>query len=158
MNESRVCVLLVDDDEDDYVMTRDVLSEIEGQRYDLEWVATYEAALEAIETHRPDVCLVDYHLGAHNGLDLMREVLAGGSTTPIILLTGQGGHEVDVEAMKAGAADYLIKGQIEAPLLGRSIRYALKRAQDLEALQESKRFLQSTLDALSAYIAILDDS
>ncbi len=158
MNGSRVCVLLVDDDEDDYVMTRDVLSEIEGQRFDLEWVATYEAALEAIETHRPDVCLVDYHLGAHNGLDLMREVLADGSTTPMILLTGQGGHEVDVEAMKSGAADYLVKGQIEAPLLGRSIRYALKRAQDLEALRESERFLQSSLDALSAYIAILDES
>lgn len=158
MDGRRLRVLLVDDDEDDYIITRDLLSEIEVERFDLDWVAAYEDALKAIGRYQHDVYLVDYRLGERNGLDLLREVLGNGCKAPMILLTGQGDRDVDVEAMKVGAADYLVKGQIEAPLLERSIRYALRRAQTLEALQVSQRFLQSTLDALSAYIAILDDT
>ena len=60
--------------------------------------------------------------------------------------------------MKAGAADYLIKDQIDSANLERSIRYALENFRNLEALRESQRFLRSTIDALSAHIAILDNS
>ncbi len=58
-------------------------------------------------------------------MDLLREAVAGGCETPIILLTGHGGYDVDVKAMEAGAADYLVKGQITADLLERSIRYSI---------------------------------
>ena len=74
-----------------------------------------------------DVCLVDYRLGAETGIDLLRAALERGCQAPIILLTGQGEHEIDLEAMKAGAADYLVKGRLDAGLLERSIRYAIER-------------------------------
>ncbi len=138
MEDRPVRILLVDDDEDDYVITQDLLSEIGDGRFDLEWVASYEDALETMERRQHDVYLVDYHLGQHNGLDLLRKAPGNGSQAPMILLTGQGDHEVDLEAMKAGAADFLVKGQIQASLLERSIRYAIERAQTLKALRASE--------------------
>jgi two-component system cell cycle sensor histidine kinase/response regulator CckA len=77
--------------------------------------------------NRHEVCLVDYRLGAQNGIELLRAAIERGCAAPIILLTGQGEHEIDLEAMKAGAADYLVKSRLDARLLERSIRYALER-------------------------------
>lgn len=131
-------ILLVDDDEDDYILARDLLSDIRGREFNLDWVAAYDAALETIESNRHDVYLLDYRLGDRNGLELLREAVVNGCKAPMILLTGQGDHEVDLEAIKAGAADYLMKGQIDGPLLERSIRYAIERKRAEEALRESE--------------------
>src|SRR5207253_7495999 len=62
-----------------------------------------------------------------NGLELLRAAIAYGCQSPIILLTALGDNHVDSEAMKAGAADYLVKGQFDAPLLERSIRHSILR-------------------------------
>src|ERR1700691_1172577 len=120
-------VLIADDDEDDYILTRDLLLRIGRPRFQLDWTPSYEGALQAIELNQHDVYLIDYHLGHADGLPLLRAALARGRKAPIILLTGNDNWETDVEAMKAGAADYLVKGQLDARLLERSIRYALER-------------------------------
>jgi len=120
-------VLIADDDEDDYIIARDLLMRIERPRFQLDWTPSYEGALQAIEQNQHDVYLFDYHLGHADGLQLLREALARGCKAPIILLTGNDNWETDVEAMKAGAADYLVKGHLDARLLERSIRYALER-------------------------------
>lgn len=139
-------VLFVDDSEGDYVLTRHLFSEIESGRFQLDWVATYEAALELMDRRQHDVYLLDYRLGERNGLELLREALRRGIKAPMIVLTGLGDREVDIEAMKAGAADYLVKGQIDAPLLERSIRYALEHAWTLEALREARDELEAILN------------
>ncbi len=131
-------ILLVDDDEDDYVITRDLLAEIEGQRYEVNWVTTYEEALAAISSEAYDICLVDYRLGPNDGLALVSHMQQQGCKAPMIVLTGQGDREIDLEAMRVGAADYLIKGRMDAALLERAIRYAIERSQALEALRESE--------------------
>ncbi len=129
-------VLIADDDEDDYILTRDLLLRIGRPRVQLDWTPTYEGALAAIERNEHDVYLFDYHLGHADGLQLLREAIAGGCKAPIILLTGNDNWETDVEAMKAGAADYLVKGQLDARLLERSIRYALERTRAQAELLE----------------------
>src|SRR5207249_11403069 len=87
-----------------------------------------------------DICLIDYRLGARNGIELLRQALERGCVAPVILLTGQGEHEIDLQAMKAGAADYLVKGRLDAGLLERSIRYAIerKRAAALAAADQTR--------------------
>ncbi|MFQ5809040.1 MAG: histidine kinase dimerization/phospho-acceptor domain-containing protein, partial [Armatimonadota bacterium] len=128
MESVRIKVLLVDDDEDDYIMTRDLLDEAGGGgAFALDWVTTYEEGLQAIGRREHDVYLLDYRLGARDGLELLREAIESGCKAPMILVTGQGDREVDLEAMKAGAADYLVKSDVDAPLLERSIRYAIER-------------------------------
>lgn len=148
MNNCPIRVLIVDDDEDDYILTREWFSEIEGAKFELDWVATYDAALEAIGQNLHDVYLLDYRLGMRNGLELLREAIDNGCKAPIILLTGQGDHEVDVEAMRAGAADYLDKSQIGAALLEHSIRYAIERKQTEQKIREQAALLDIATDAI----------
>jgi len=138
MPDGRVRVLLIDDDEDDHVLTAALLAEIGRERFRLDWISRYDAALAAIGGRSHDVYLLDFRLGERNGLELLREAVAGGCRAPIIMLTGLGDRDVDLEAMRCGAADYLSKASLDAPLLERSIRYALERARNLEALRESE--------------------
>jgi PAS domain S-box-containing protein len=152
-DSARLRVLLVEDDEDDYVIIRDLLVEIE--EFDLEWVTDYDHALKAIAREEHDVCLLDYRLGERSGLELLREASGRGYGTPMILLTGQGDREVDLQAMQAGAADYLIKGRIDAPLLERAIRYAFART--LKALGESERRFRSLVQHASDIVTILEN-
>ncbi|MFP5214132.1 MAG: response regulator [Acidobacteriota bacterium] len=128
MPEETLRVLLIEDDEDDYILVRALLAEIyQPQEYVLIWADSYESALEKIQRESFDVYLLDYRLGEYNGLDLLQKINGNGCKYPVILLTGQGDYEVDLKAMRAGAADYLVKGQINGPLLERSIRYAIER-------------------------------
>ncbi len=120
-------VLLVEDDEDDFIIARGLFSEIRGEHFEVEWARTYEAGLEAMLRNQHDVCLVDYRLGARTGLELLRTAVEQGCPAPIILLTGLGEREIDLAVMQAGAADYLVKSQLRSDGLGRSIRYALER-------------------------------
>jgi len=92
MEESRIKVLLIEDDEDDYVLVRDLLSEIPARKYVLEWVRSYHAALHAMECGRHDICLLDYHLGSLNGLNFLQEAALKGLEIPIIFLTGCAGQ------------------------------------------------------------------
>ena len=123
----RLKVLLIEDDEDDYILTRSLLSEIKGWQFDLEWINNFASGLDTMARSEHDVCLLDYRLGAQNGIELLRAGLERGCQAAIILLTGQGEREIDLEAMRAGADDYLIKARLDAGLLERSIRYAVGR-------------------------------
>jgi len=135
-----VNVLLVEDDEDDYFLTKSLFSEIKGRQFQVQWLSTFDEGLEAMARNEHEVCLVDYRLGARNGIELLRAAQEQGCRAPIILLTGQGEHEIDLEAMKAGAADYLVKGRLDAGLLERSIRYAIerKRAAAVAAAEQAR--------------------
>jgi DNA-binding response OmpR family regulator len=122
-------VLLVEDDEDDYILTRNLFAEAKESEFKLEWVQTYAEALEAVQKGDPDVILLDYSLGVLSGLDLITELTSQGCRAPIIILTGRGSYSVDLRAMQAGASDYLVKGEVTAHLLERTIRYAIERKQ-----------------------------
>ncbi|MBD2346637.1 hybrid sensor histidine kinase/response regulator [Anabaena subtropica] len=148
MDQSPVRVLLVDDSESDYILILNWFTQFRVASCELEWVDNYEAAKAAIAQDQHNVYLVDYRLVPHSGLELLREAIAHGCTSPIILLTGQGDWEIDLEAMKAGAADYLEKNQLNAPLLERSIRYAIERKQTEKKIREQAALLDIANDAI----------
>src|SRR4028119_701505 len=139
MNKRSLRILIVEDNEGDYRLTREALGEITMFDFEIEWAVTCLAAKAAIAEKPFDVCLVDYSLGERTGLELMLEVHAEGYRAPMILLTGHDDREIDLEAMQAGAADFLIKGQIEAIQLERSIRYALERKSGDNALAQAAK-------------------
>jgi len=145
MNEP-LNVLLIDDDPDDHVLTRDLLAESMGSNVRLEWASSYEAGVAALSKKVHDVCLLDFRLGVRTGLDLLREPSAIASDVPIILLTGQGQREIDMEAMQAGAADYLTKDSLFAATLERTIRHSLERHRDRKALRQLNEALESRVD------------
>ncbi len=142
MEELSWNILLVDDDPDDHALTRAWLAEARGDRFTLHWADSYEAALQTIETDTFDVILVDYDLGQRSGLDLLREAIARGVDAPFIMLTGRGGFELDLKAMRAGAVDYLSKNDTHPLLLERSIRYAIERKRVEDALRKARDELE----------------
>jgi PAS domain S-box-containing protein len=138
MHDAPIKVLLVDDDEDDFIIARDLISRIPDRRFQVDWVNNFADALEAIQRREHNIGLLDYRLGEFTGLDLLRQARQKGCRTPMILLTGQGAHEIDVEAMQAGAADYLVKGQLTADTLERAMRYAIEGAKAEESLRRER--------------------
>ena len=135
-----VKVLLVEDDEDDFIITRDLLSDMPGQQFTLDWVQSFDQGLQTMVLNQHDVCLVDYRLGAQTGVELLRAARERGCQAPVVLLTAAGEHEIDIEAMQAGAADYLVKTQLQSNSIERSIRYALqrKRAAAMAAFEQAR--------------------
>jgi PAS domain S-box-containing protein len=158
MNESPVRVLLVDDDEDDYIITRDLISEIGARRYKLDWINNYADGLAAVRRLEHDVCLLDYRLGEFTGLQLLRESQSLTLRPPMILLTGQGDSEIDLEAMKAGAADYLVKGQLNANQLDRAIRYAIEHKHAEERLRRERDLISRIMETSPVGIVVADQS
>src|ERR1051325_2283874 len=146
MTEHATKVLLVDDDEDDYVMTRELLSEAATGVFQLDWASDYDEAVAMIKRREHDVYLLDYRLGERSGLEILRAVGSKNPHSPMILLTGQGDDGIDLEAMREGAADYLIKGQLTSDLLARSIRYAMERAKASQSLRESEERYQRLVE------------
>jgi len=140
--------LLIDDDQGDFVVTKGLLSQITHPTIELDWVPTFEEGHDAIANGGYDIYFVDYFLEDRTGLDLLREAARHQLQAPVIMLTGRGSHEVDIEAMQAGAADYLVKGQIEPEDLERSIRYALDRMEAQRALRESEERHRAMFDHL----------
>jgi two-component system, cell cycle sensor histidine kinase and response regulator CckA len=141
VNSEATRLLLVEDDEEDYLLTKKLLRDGGPASLQVHWVKSYDRALEELRTPY-NVCLVDYGLGARDGLTLIAQAIADGFRGPMILLTGQGDHGLDVEAMRAGAADYLVKGQTTPQLMERVIRHAIDRKDAEAALQVSEARLR----------------
>jgi signal transduction histidine kinase len=152
--ERQIRVLLVDDDRDDYVLTRDLLAEISGDRYELNWRADYQTGLEGICRGGYDVILIDYQLGAKSGLDLLIESVGEGCQSPVIMMTGQSELELDLAAMQAGAVYFLEKSRLDGIILERAIRFALRHKQSEFELEKKVR--ARTLELAKANQALLE--
>ena len=132
-------LLLVDDDEDEFALLRATLASIPGTAFELDWTDSYASGLRLIEKGGYHAYLVDYRLGAVNGVDLVREARAAGCEDPMIMLTGETDRAVDLEAMTAGATDFLQKGKTPANVLERTIRYAITHTATTQALRRTLR-------------------
>ncbi len=146
VQRSGLNILVVDDDEDDYLITRQICNRIQEVKINVEWAPGYDPALEQISAGEYDVILIDYRLGASTGIELLREITPH-TDVPCILLTGQGGREVDLEAMESGATDYLAKTELTPVVLERTLRYALERKRAEERL--NRLALYDTLTGLA---------
>ncbi len=147
-NDDRIRVLLVDDDEASFALTQAILGQIRSAELTLDWVPTFAEGREAIARREHDVYLIDYMLGDDSGIELVREARAALNRSPMILLTGKGRYEVDLEAMEAGVSDYLDKTKVEPDLMERSIRYAMERVRAEAALRDSEERHRSMFDHL----------
>lgn len=121
-------VLIIDDDPADVAIVQDILRDIYGSGYGLASAHSWESGTEALLNAEYELCLVDYYLGGKTGLDMIGNLTQQGIRPEFILLTGNDDMEVDLAATEAGASDYLVKDNLNARVLERSIRYSLELA------------------------------
>lgn len=158
MTEKLLKILLIEDDEDDYVLTSELLTETKRETFEITWISKYSEAIAAMAGCSFDVCLVDYRLGEGDGITLIREARSNGCQMPMILLTGQGDLDIDFAANAAGATDYLVKGEIDAPSLERAIRYAVTNAKVTASLAASELRFRSVIESATDAIILTDAS
>jgi len=149
-------VLIVDDEEDDFILTSAHIRDITSRNFNIEWCSTYKNAMERIKKSEHDIYFIDYRLGAKTGLDLLRESALMHCEEPIILLTGQGNQAIDLEATRLGAVDYLIKSELNPEKLERCIRYSLERASILKASRASERKYRNIFEKTRDVIFLAD--
>src|ERR1041385_1554728 len=143
MGRQPIRVLLIEDSESDYLLTRHMLSSIEDQAFDLEWASSWQSGIEGIRRPDYDVCLLDFRIGEGDGLELLKES-RNFHNAPVILLTGVSDYRLDIEAMQLGAADFLVKDQLTPALLERSIRYAIAQSKTLNELSRQRDELRAS--------------
>src|SRR6478672_5561062 len=134
-----VRILIIDDDEDDYFITSEYLKEIQEYQLKIDWCYRFADAVQHLQGRSYDMYFVDYRLGAKTGLDFLKEAVRLRCEEPIVLLTGKGNKDVDIEAMQMGATDYLVKTELTTDKLERCIRYALERTAYLKALRANEK-------------------
>lgn len=151
-----VRILIIDDDHDDFLIISDYLKSIDPNRFEINWCFQYQDAVNEIARQAHNVYFVDYRLGAKTGLDLLRDAEALKCEEPIILLTGYGNPEVDKEAMRIGAMDYLVKSELTTEKLERCIRYSLERSAAIKALRANEQKYRNIFERSKDAVFITD--
>lgn len=127
MTDAPVRILLVEDNPGDARLLRETLRDAGSLRFDLVHADRLSDALDRIRAEPADVVLLDLSLPDAHGMDTVARMLEAAPAVPIIVLTGLADETVAVQAVQAGAQDYLVKGTVEGGTLGRAIRYAMER-------------------------------
>lgn len=139
-------VLLIDDDPDDAALIGALLSGAFNATYEVTWVRTWSEGERAILAGDCDAALVDLHLGARGGLELLRAVRGEVRACPLIVLTGATGKGVDHDALLAGATDYLAKDRLTSEVLDRALRYGITWSRQRRDIIERERFLRAMFE------------
>jgi len=135
-------ILIGEDDEDDYFLAKELIREsILEAKIKMDRVVTLSEVLSHLESDSYDICILDYYLGVHNGLDILKVMREKGFDVPTILLTGQGDQEIAVATMKAGASDYISKNNLSADVLGKAIRHSINLHKEEEQRRRAEKAL-----------------
>lgn len=133
--DTPIAILLIDTSEDDYRTLKRLLKRIHEPTFQLEWCPSFDEAKELVANHSHDLYLVDYRLGNHTGLDLLKIVEPDKRPEPFILLTDTSERDIERQAIKLGASDYLVRNSLDVDVLSSSLSYALGRKE-----AEAQRF------------------
>jgi len=157
LHQSKIRILIIDDDEDDFLIIRDYITEIDGNEFVIDWCPSYDEAIEKFRSRKYDIYFVDYKLDYKTGLELLQEVNAENSDQPIVLLTGKGNKTIDVKAMEYGATDYLVKSDLNSEKIERCIRYSLDRAESIKELKNREEKYRNLFEGSRDAVLIADE-
>ncbi|GEM_PF-3024436 len=149
-------VLLIEDNPGDVRLVREMLDEAAPGAFELVWRDSLSAGLERLSEGGMDIMLLDLNLPDSQGLNTFSRTMLHAIQVPVLVLTSMGDEAQAIRAVRNGAQDYLVKGQIDGKQLTRSIHYAIARSkmgQERRQLAvETRRLnqLQSELDLIDA--------
>ncbi len=144
MSAEDISVLLVEDNPGDAGLFRAALQEAYGSRFGLVHCTTLAQALGHLGNTQPDVVVLDLGLPDALGIEVVKRVHGRVPSVPLVVLTSRADDALGLQALNAGAQDYLVKGELDPRLLSRALRYAMERQRMRLALQS-----ESLLDELT---------
>ncbi len=157
MSNDQVKILLIEDNPGDARLIGEMLKESQGASFILEWRDRLKTGLQKLAEDGADVVLLDLGLTDSQGLDTYERTQSQFPGIPIVVLSGLQDESIAVNAVRAGAQDYLVKGQIEGKLLARSIKYAIERKNAEERLQEAHANLERRVEERTLELVKLTD-
>lgn len=154
--KSELQILLVEDNPGDAELLMIHLQRIPHFASQTFVVESLEDALNQLSGKTYDLCISDLGLPDSSGLETVAKLCESHGAVPLIVLTGNNDPEMGAAVVRAGAQDYLIKGQLDANQLSRVIRYTLERHRFQSRIREYENLLHASLDAMSAEVALLN--
>lgn len=127
MDERPIQVLLVEDNPGDVQLVTGMLAEAEEERFSLKRVSHLGTALSRLYAEDISVVLLDLMLPDGDGINTVERVTAAAPEVPIVVLTGIDNDQMAIQAVQAGAQDYIVKGQVSGRVLARSMQTAIER-------------------------------
>jgi len=149
-------LLLLEDNDGDARLLREAAAEVEDPRLDVERVATLAEGLDRLEAGPVDAVLLDLVLPDSRGLDTVRPVVKRAGGAPVVILTGLADTGLTTAALREGAQDYLVKDDLSAELLGRSLRYAIERKRAEAARLDVERRYRGLFEAAPDAFVLVD--
>ncbi len=157
-------ILLIEDNEVDAWMIQKYLLDVSRKEYgvsgsifDLVWKNSLSSGLQFLTQEDVDAVLLDLNLSDSFGLETFSEIHKKKGKIPILILTGLSDKELATRAVREGAQDYLIKGELDGRLLDRSIRYSIERNRSQEALLESEKKYRLLINNANESIIVAQD-
>ncbi|MCC2641169.1 MAG: putative Hybrid sensor histidine kinase, partial [Nitrospira sp.] len=157
MSVRPIHILLVEDHAGDARLLRELLSEADAERFTLVHVDRLDTGIRYLNLKAVDIILLDLSLPDSHGSETLARMHAAAKGVPIVLMTGLEDEELGLRLVQAGAQDYLVKGQVTAPLLTRALKYAVERKRLEEELRRQTHFLQSVLNSMADGVVMADE-
>jgi signal transduction histidine kinase/DNA-binding response OmpR family regulator len=151
-----VRLLIIDDSAGDAELVRLTVGSLPGSPYDFVSADDLATGLAEVERCRPDIVLLDLHLPDSHGLETVDAVRGHAPTCPIVVLTGTSDINTAVQALRRGADDYLVKGDLSVPTLDRALRYAIERRRTQVQLEGERKTIALLQEVGATLAAELD--
>ena len=142
-------VLLIEDNPGDTRLVKEMLTNAGENKFSLVHVGLIKESLVLLKDEHYQVILLDLTLPDGHGLDNLRQVCTVAPHLPVVILTGLDDETTAIRAVREGAEDYLVKGQMDNNLLVRAVRYAIERKRAKEALRESEERYRTILEEMA---------
>jgi PAS domain S-box-containing protein len=146
--DGKVEILLIEDNLGDAGLIEEMLEEFADFPYELKNVKTLQEGLSLLEERPFDIIMTDLRLPDSDGINTFLDIHAKTSRIPIIILTALYNEKIGIDAVKEGAQDYLVKGQVDGRLLKRSIQYSIERKKAEEKIKSLANIVESSNDAI----------
>jgi PAS domain S-box-containing protein len=156
MQDDPIKLLLVEDEPLSCKTAQEMLRQSPSARFEVTHLRRLGETLDLLEAKRFDVILMDLSLPDQQGLATFRSVHARAPSLPIVILTGSADESLAFQAVREGAQDYIMKGELDGKMLPRIIRYAIERKHAEQALRQSEEFFRLITENVSDLIAVLD--
>ena len=158
MSDESLHILIVEDNPKDAKSLEEMLGRGPNPEFELEYADRLTTCLRRLERGDIDLVLLDLFLPESRGIKTLHKVHAKAPKVAVIALTRFDDEDTGIKAVREGAQDYLVKGQVDSILLARAVRYAIERKRTKKILNEKQKNIEAIFDAAPTGMMLIDDN